>query len=270
MFELPFVSVIIVNYNGRKFIGECLDSVLESDYPNFEIIVVDNGSNDGSKEQLKKFQIANYKKQTNYKIRIIFNNRNLYFTGGSNLGAKMARGEKLIFLNSDAVVDRKFIKELVSFAGSQEKYLVQPKILFYSQKNTIDNAGGRYTFFGFGYGIGRGEIDCGQYDKDRRVDYVNGTCFMIDKNFFWKLGGFDERFRYFYEDVDLSLRAKRAGGQCWYQPKSVVYHKGGLSFKSGVSGHKILYYSLRNRLLLLAKNFFWRFQPKTPSVKPRI
>ncbi|PJE68974.1 hypothetical protein COU96_02320 [Candidatus Shapirobacteria bacterium CG10_big_fil_rev_8_21_14_0_10_38_14] len=188
------------------------------------------------------------------KIKIIRSNKQLYFTGGSNLGAKNARGEKLIFLNSDTVVDKNWIKELVKFANGHNQYLIQPKILFYNQKDIIDNVGGKYTFFGFGYGIGRGETDCEQYDENRQVDYVNATAFMIDKDFFWKLGGFDECFRYFYEDVDLSLRAKKVDGKSWYCYQSVVYHKGSLSFKKNVSKKVIFYYLQRNRLITFLKN----------------
>jgi len=100
MSKWPFVSVIVVNFNGKEFIGECLDSVLKSDYPNFEIVLIDNASTDSSYQYLKK----NYGKKK--KIKIIRSNKQLYFTGGSNLGAKNARGEKLIFLNSDTVVDK--------------------------------------------------------------------------------------------------------------------------------------------------------------------
>lgn len=247
MSKPPFVSVIIVNYNGRTFIGECLNSVLQSEYPSFEIVVVDNASTDGSVEFIKKL--------TSPRIRLIENKKNLYFTGGSNLGARKARGKKLIFLNSDTVVDKDWMKELVVFTKHHNQYLVQPEILSYHQKNTIDNVGGRYTFFGFGYGIGRGEKDQGQYDENRQVDYVNGTCFMIDKGFFWKLGGFDEWYKFCYEDIDLNLRAKKQEGRSWCCPKSIVYHKGSLTLKKNISNEFLLFTIRKNRLRTLIKNF---------------
>lgn len=254
----PSVSVIIVNYNGQEFIGECLDSVLASTYRNFEIVVIDNASTDGSLSYLKK------KYGKNKKVRIIKSEKQLYFTGGGNLGAKKAKVEKLFFLNSDTVIDKNCLKELVKFTGKQKKYLVQPKILVYGHRKRsegslanariIDNVGGKYSFWGFGYGLGRGETDHGQYEQNRRLDFVNGTAFMIDRNFFWKLGGFDESFRYFYEDVDLSLRAKRVGGQCWYCAKSLLFHKGSLTFRKNLSKDKLSYYVRRNRMLTLLKN----------------
>lgn len=243
------VSIIIVNYNGRDFIGECLDSVLASNYPDLEIVVVDNASTDGSFEYLKK----KYRKDK--KVKIVRSDKQLYFTGGSNLGAKTARGEKLIFLNSDTVVDRNFIQELVNFAKDKDKCLVQPKTLFYNQKNVIDNVGGKYNFLGFGFAIGRGEKDQGQYDKNVRIDYANGTCFMIDRKFFEELGGLDEWYRYYYEDVDLNLRARKRRGESWYCYKSVIYHKGSLTFKSNVHNETLLFNIRKNRLRTLIKNF---------------
>ncbi len=242
------VSVIIVNYNGKDFIGECVNSVLASHYQSFEIIVVDNASTDGSWAYLTK------KYKENKKVRLIKSDKQLFFTGGANWGAKEAQGDKLFFLNSDTVIDKNCIKKLVDFSKGEPKYLVQPKILFHRQNHIIDNVGGRYNFFGFGFAIGRGEKDKGQYDKNFRIDYANATAFVIDKDFFWKLRGFDERFKYFYEDVDLSLRAKKRGGECWYCHKALIYHKGSLTFKQNVSSCRQNFYIRRNRLLTLLKN----------------
>jgi len=205
--KLPFVSIIILNYNGKSFINDCLLSVLKSVYPNFEIIVLDNASTDGSWEYLKE------KYGNNKKVRLIRSKKQLYFTGGNNFAAKKAKGEKLIFLNSDTIVDKNWLKELIAFAKNQPKSLVQPKILKADCPEIIDNAGGCYTFWGMGFGIGHGEKDQGQYNKTRQVDFVNGTCLLIDKKFFEKLGGFDESFKFFYEDVDLCLRAKKTKWQ---------------------------------------------------------
>ncbi|MBM4402077.1 MAG: methyltransferase domain-containing protein [Candidatus Cloacimonetes bacterium] len=261
MFNQPSVSVIIVNYNGKNFICDCIDSVLQTDYPSFEIVVVDNGSTNGSYELLQK----NYEK--NEKMRIIKSQENLYFTGGSNLGAKLASGEKLIFLNSDTVVTRNWLKELIYFSLNPPKFpkppnfLVQPKILIRqladpkSPKFLVDNAGGRYLFPGFGVGIGRGKVDRGQYDKNFPVDFVNGTCFLIDKEFFEKLGGFDETYHFFYEDIDLCLRAKKQGGQCFCCGKSVIYHQRGQTIKTTLSQEEVNFYIRKNRRRTIEKNF---------------
>ncbi|MBL7159603.1 glycosyltransferase, partial [Candidatus Microgenomates bacterium] len=249
-------SIIIVNYNGKEFIGECINSVLASNYyQDFEIIVVDNASTDGSVEFINQLTSLRVNELKNNKviIRLIKSQRNLYFTGGSNLGAEKAKGEKLIFLNSDTVVDKNFIKELVKFAQKNKKYLVQPKILFHNNPSVIDNVGGHYNFFGFGFAVGRGKKDNGQYNKNAKFDYVNGTAFLIDRQFFLGLGGFDNRFRYFYEDVDLSLRARKQGGECWSCWHAVIYHQGSLTFKKTLTVKEIRKRIRKNRQLLRVK-----------------
>ena len=245
-------SIIIVNYNGKDFIGECINSVLASNYQDFEIIVIDNGSTDGSVELINQLTTC-LPARHGSRVKLIKSQRNLYFTGGSNLGAEKAKGEKLIFLNSDTVVDKNFIKELVKFAQKNKKYLVQPKILFHKNPNVIDNVGGRYNFWGFGSAVGRDEKDNGQYNKNAKFDYVNGTAFLIDKQFFLELGGFDNSFRYFYEDVDLSLQAKKQGGECWSCWRAVIYHKGSLTFKKTLSVREIKKRIRKNRQLLCVK-----------------
>lgn len=233
MVKSSLVSVIIVNYNGREFIGECIDAVLASNYSNFEIIVVDNASIDNSFAYLKK----RYGK--NRKVKIISSDTQLYFAGGSNLGAKKASGDLLFFLNSDTVIEQNCIDKLVKFSLNQNSNLIQPKILMYNKKNTIDNTGGKLTLYGVGYGRGHGEKIAGQYDQDCKIDFVNGTAFMINRDFFYLLGSFDERFRFFYEDVDLSLRARQVGGESWYCHSAVIYHQGGASLKRTMSTWKI-------------------------------
>lgn len=237
------ISVIIVNFNGEEFIGDCVSSVLRSDYKNLEVIVVDNASTDGSCEILRKFK----------KVKLVRSNKQLYFTGGCNLGARKATGEKLIFLNSDCVVTSGWISEMVKFAGDHNKRLVQPKIL--RKDGVIDNAGTKYNIFGIARGRGYGEKDLGQYDRNEEVQVCAGTCFMIDKKFFWEMGGFDESFRYQYEDVDLCLRARKMGGKCFLCYKSVVYHAGGATFKENVSNDELLFNIRKNRLAVVKKNF---------------
>lgn len=245
----PSVSVIVVNYNGKRYLGECLDSVLKSDYSQLEIVVVENGSTDGSWQYLKR----RYGK--NQGVRLVRSEKNLFFAGGSNLGAREAKGDWLVFLNSDTVVKPGWLTELVKQAKKNKKQLLQPKILSAKVKNLIDNAGGKYVWPGFGIGVGRRQKDEGQFDGVRPVDFANGTCLMIKRDFFFKLGGFDEWYRFFYEDVDLNLRAKKMGGVAVTAGRSVIYHLGGVSFKQNVAADKVVYYVRRNRLMTVIKNF---------------
>lgn len=233
------VSVIIVNFNGKSYLTDCLDSVLKTNFKDFETIVVDNASADGSARNLDK------------RVSLIKSKTNLFFTGGCNLGAKKARGEWLVFLNPDTVVEPNWLGELVKEA-KDKKLTLQPKIKIYST-DKIDCVIGRYYWPGFGVGVGRGKAD--KYQGIIKGDYANGTCLMINKNWFWDLGGFDENFRFFYEDVDLQLRAKRRGGRAVGVMSSVIYHKGSLSFKQNVASETVQYYYCRNRILTVKKNF---------------
>jgi len=242
------VSVVVLNYNGKDYVGDCVGSVLDSSFSDFEVVVLDNASIDGSFGYLKR------KYGRKRKVKLFRSEKQLYFTGGCNFGASKAVGEKVVFLNSDTVVDRDFLKEMMSFAGKRKKILAQPKILFWKDKRTIDNVGGKYGFWGFARAMGRDEKDRGQYDFDEEVDYVNGTVLMIDRKFFWELGGFDEWYKYFYEDVDLNLRAKKKGGSSFRVYKALVYHKGSLSFSENVASDKVVFNYRKNRLMTLIKN----------------
>ena len=233
------VSVIIVNYNGKDYLADCLASVLKTEFKDFEIIVVDNASTDGSAEGLNK------------RARLIRSKTNRFFTGGCNLGARKTKGEWLVFLNPDTVVEPNWLVELVKEA-KEEKLTLQPKIKIFGT-DRIDCVIGKYFWPGFGVAVGRGKSD--KYQGIIKGDYANGTCLMINKNWFFHLGAFDENFRFFYEDVDLQLRAKKQGGQAIGVMKAVIYHKGSLSFKQNSTPERVRYYYQRNRLLTVKKNF---------------
>ncbi|MBI1863505.1 glycosyltransferase family 2 protein [Candidatus Microgenomates bacterium] len=241
------VSIIILNYNGYELTHEAVESVLTSSYPWFEIIVVDNASTDNSLQLLKK----RYNKMGN--VKIISSPINKLYTGGFNLGARYAMGDLLLIMNNDVVVEKDSIDKLVKAVVS-ERTLVQPKILYYSDPSMLDNAGGRYSFSGIGHGKGGGK-DTGQYDHQLKCDYVSGTAFMIHKSFFTELGGFDEWFGAYYEDVDLSLRARSRGGECHYCPTSRVYHKISATYKKQLVQENTLFDIRKNRLRTVIKNF---------------
>jgi GT2 family glycosyltransferase len=223
--------------------------VLNSQYKDFEVIVVDNASSDKSLSLLKK-RYSNEKK-----VRIIPLKEQFYFTGGSNIGAKHAKGSKLVFLNSDTEVNPSWLNELLATGKKHRNSLIQPKILKFNNKKIIDNVGGRYLFPGIGIGKGRGEKDFSGYDTDIKVDYVNGTVFMIEKKIFETLNGLDNWYCFQYEDVDLSLRARKKGYNLYYCHKAVVYHKGSLTFKATTPKAKLLFHIKKNRIQTILKNF---------------
>jgi len=241
------ISLIICSHFGGVDLEDCLDSILASTYRDIEVIVVNNNLGNRNSRFLKSKYLRNKL------VKVVDAGENRFFTGGNNFGATKATGEKLIFLNDDTVVDTGFVEALVSFAGRNNKYLVQPKVIRYQNKR-IDNAGGYYNWWGTGVGRGHGQVDWGQFDDPTPLSYVVGTVFMIDADFFWKIGGFDEWFKYHYEDVDLSLRARKNEGECWYCPKAIVYHKGSLTVKK-LKTSDLKLNIRKNRLMTILKNF---------------
>lgn len=245
----PTVTVVILNYNGKELTAECVSSVLKSKYSKYNIVIVDNCSTDNSYGFLKN-KYAAHKKITIYKT-----NKNLHFTGGFNFGARKAKGEKIALLSNDIVVEPNWLDELVAMAEQNKKFIVQPKILQYSDRQKIDNVGGSYSIFGIGKAIGRNEIDSGQYDKQVKLDYASATCFMIDRKFFLDLNGYDESFVSHYEDVDLCLRAKKLGAECFLSWKSRIYHRISTTYKKYASSDKVLYVITKNRIKTVLKNY---------------
>lgn len=245
----PLVSIIILNFNGKYLSRDCINSILKSDYKNLEIILLDNGSIDDSYNFLKK----EFKK--NRKVKIIKSGKNRYIAGGDNYAAREAKGEKLIFMNNDIEVEPNFLNELIKCALKNPLNIVQPKILFYDKKNVIDQAGGKYTFYGFGLGYGHGQKDQGQYDISREIDFAFGTTLLIDKILFNNLGGFDESFKFHYEDVDLNLRSKKLGAKSLFCHKAIVYHKFSQTVRHIKNRQFIEFVVRRNRLRTVIKNF---------------
>ena len=227
-----------------KLTKDCIISVLKSKYPNFDILVIDNGSLNNSLKKLKHefLKIKN--------IRFKRSKKNLYFAGGFNFGAKIANGEYIILLSNDITVDPYWIDELIKY--TDQKTMIQPRIMKYFDKKVIDNVGGRYNIFGMGMGIAQMQDND---DEIRDVDFASATTLLINRIFFLKLGGYDPWFRSHYEDVDLSLRAKKNGGRCIVSFKSIIYHKGSETYKKHAIPESTLIDVRKNRVRTIVKNF---------------
>ena len=249
--NLPLVSIIVLNYNGKHHLKTCLDSLLKTDYPNFEIILVDNGSSDGSVE----FVAENYPK-----VKILRLEKNIYTAGGYMAGVLIASGKYVAVLNNDIEVDEKWLKPLVEalermpwVAAADAKYKD-----FY-QRNKFDRsaATGRWIdYFGNNYTRGAGEPDLGQYD---RPAYIMGVLTIFKRDVLLKLGGFDTSYIYGYEDIDIGWRIYLAGYKVLYVPQAVIYHKSGASTKDQRNAQRprpeFFYLDKRNRLITLIKNY---------------
>lgn len=245
------VSVVIVTFNSRKYIEECLKAVLTTEYDNFEILLIDNASSDGTSEIVAE----NFPR-----VQLIKNQINLGYAGGNNLGAKLAKGGLLAFLNPDTKVTKQWLKPLVESIGSKEVFACQPKILLPQTRgsvNLINGIGKTTHFLGFDW-----LTDYRREDYDfpvREITSFSGSAVLIKKDIFQKLGGFDENYFMYYEDGDLSWRMRLAGYKILVNPNSVVYHNYKYIPVEGYLRKKRKFYLLeRNRLVNLLKNYSLR------------
>ncbi len=244
---IPKVSVIVLNYNGKHHLKECIDSILNQTYRNYEIIVIDNGSNDGSVEFLNEM----YKD----KIYLIQNRTNLGFAEGNNIGIASSSGNYIALLNNDAVADFKWLEELVlAIEDSDETYgMWASKILFYDNKKIIDTVGHLIYPDGLNRGRGKGELDSGQYNIKEEVFFPSGCAAIYSKKMLDIIGGFDNDFFAYGDDTDIGLKARLAGWKCLYVPTAVVYHKS--SATAGIYSPLKAYLVERNRIWILVKYF---------------
>ncbi|MCW4033042.1 MAG: glycosyltransferase family 2 protein [Candidatus Bathyarchaeota archaeon] len=215
------ISIIIVNHNGRHLLEKCLSSLIESAYPNIEIIMVDNASEDDS---------LDFVSQNFPSVNVLQSKMNLGYAGGCNKGAKFAKGEYIIFMNNDVQVSKDWIEPLVGVCSRHDVTICGGKILFGKTKDRLYSAGGALNLFSVPIDRGFLEMDRGQFDRPEDVAYVSGAALMIEKKTFDELGGFDAKYFAYCEEVDLCLRAWLSGFRVVYVPSSVVYHDFGGSF----------------------------------------
>ena len=240
------VSIIVPNYNGQKFLGDCIDSIHHLDFPreNYEIIVVDNASSDNSCE----FILSTYPD-----VMLIRAEKNLGFARGCNLGIENSSGEYIVLLNNDTVVDSNWLKELVTTANSdKEVAIVGSKLLFMQNSKVIQNASSYLTDRGDGGDLGAHQPDEGQYDTTREVMAVCGASMLIKRTLIEEIGALDEDFFAYYEEVDLCYRARLYGKKIIFAPKSFVYHVHAAT--SGEWSPLFTFLVLRNKLLIHLKN----------------
>lgn len=242
------LAVIILNWNGKSDTIECLDSLYQSKESCFEIILVDNGSSDGSSEYFKK----NYPRLT-----IIENQRNLGFAEGNNRGIVYALENgfsHVLLLNNDTTVAPYFLSELLLFCCENPKSLIGAKIHLYSNRDLLDHIGGVWNlkkgdFDLIGY---RAPATFGQCEKDLELDYICGCSLLIPAEVIRKIGLLDARFFLYFEESDFCFRSKRAGYSIKYCDKAHLFHKVSASFIGGKPHTSYFYF--RNRLLWIEKN----------------
>jgi GT2 family glycosyltransferase len=248
----PKVSIIIPHWNGIELITECLESIKKSSYTNYEIIIVDNNSEDDSVNHIKSFFPE---------AILIENHKNDGYAGGCNRGSEIAKGEYLLFLNNDTIHNEAWLEPLISILDNDSNIAaVQPKILNYYEKELFDYAGGcggEIDFLGFPFARGRifnkQEIDTGQYNTSDEIFWSSGTAFLVRKSAFLEVNKFDEHFFAHMEEIDLCWRFHLVGYNVLSEPKSVVYHKNAVSLP--MFTEKKYYLNHRNSLIMLLTNY---------------
>ena len=291
--DTPKISIIVLNWNNWRDTLECLHSLHQITYPRYHLIIVDNGSTDGSLKKISTYcadvlsvrlvfatsnrqdgQVSSapprsYGTEAKFKqtdedgfgtreITIIRNEENYGYAEGNNVGIRCAlkRGsDAVVLLNNDTVVHPEFLTELVKASKTRESAgFFGPKIYYYNdgngRKDVISFAGAEFSMLtGRGRAIGKHEVDIGQYDAIREVDYVEGSCMLVKTHVIDEIGLLDPVFFAYLEDLDWCVRGKYHGYASVYVPNAKIWHK---TSASNVESANI-YYMTRNRFWFMKK-----------------
>jgi len=247
----PLVSIVILNWNGRKYLEQFLPSVAASTYENFEIVVADNASEDDSVSFLKQYYPL---------IRIIEFKENYGFAKGYNEALKQVWAEYYVLLNSDVEVTPMWIEPVIKLMeGDKMIAACQPKLLLYADRSQFEYSGASGGWLDrFGYPFARGRIfdvcetDKGQYDSIAPVFWASGAAMFVRASIYHEAGGLDEYFFAHQEEIDFCWRLQRRGYSVYCCPESVVYHVGGGTLPKG-NARKV-FLNFRNNLVMMSKN----------------
>ena len=251
--QTPLVSIIILNYNAGKLLLDCVESILKSDFKNYEIIVVDNNSKDKSHLICKeKFE----------EIKLIENSQNFGFCEGNNIGAKNAKGEFIIIINPDTTVTPNWINEFLKANKENGDGIYQPKIISLEDKKTILSTGNMIHLFGFGFARDKGNLKTKNVENVEKITYSSGTCIFTTKKLFEKIGMFDSFLFLYHDDLDLSWRASMQKIHSFYVPTITVFHKESYNFQWS---SKKFYWLERNRKYCILTHYSKETQKKIAS-----
>ena len=243
MNERPLVSVIVLNYNAGDLLLNCVESIKKSSYQNIETLVVDNISSDNSHITCKeKFP----------DIKLIQNEKNFGYCGGNNIGIKEARGDFIVILNPDTIVEENWINELLSAYSEFGDGLYQPKILSLNEQGVIQSTGNMIHVFGFGFARDKGKRLVDKKEEIEKIGYASGTCLFTTKKVLKKVGLLDEFLFLYHDDLDLGWRAAQIGIKSYYVPKSKIFHAESYSLKWSA---KKFYWLERNRKYCLQTHY---------------
>lgn len=261
------LAIILINWNSFELTKDTLESLQQTTYTNYDCIVVDNGSVDGSDDLIES---------TFPNCIVIKSSTNKGFTGGNNIGMDFALQngyEYIMMLNNDVAVEPNFLEPLIARLDQDASVgAVQPLIYFHHDRNLVWNAGSRYlSWIGLPLTLMYFRKDPLrlQINMQKKIDWITGCAFMIRVSVLRKTGTLKEPYFIYFEDVDLSFRIKQAGYQLGYVPESVIYHIAGMSHKSktkekeGFLNPKVHYLNGRNRIWFLKAHTPWWAIPTT-------
>lgn len=249
----PRVVIVILNWNGREVLRDCLRTVCALSYPAVETIVVDNGSSDGSVQMVHR-EFPN--------CLVIENPVNRGFSAGNNQGIRLAleRGsDYVLVLNNDTLLDPECLSRLVGRAESDPRFAaVSPKIYFVDPPGQIWFAGGSFSYWkGRNGHIGYRQCDSPEWNVPREVTFLSGCALLVSARVWQELGGFDEALFRSGEDADWSLRAQKAGYRLFYEPEAVLWHHESFDIQRNDGQAGQMYFYTRNSLVVMWKHGRW-------------
>ena len=237
-------SIVVSNWNGRADLERCLPCLAAQTFADHEVIVADNGSTDGSLELVREHFPG---------VRLLELGANLGFATANNRGFEAAGGHYIALLNNDTEPAPTWLAELVAcLERHPEAASATSKMVLFEPAGAVDGAGDIVDWSFLPAPRGHGEPDEGQYEDEVEVFSASGGAALWRGDVLRQLGGFDEEFFIYYEDVDLGFRARQLGFTCWYAPRSVVRHRRGAATK-GLSVFE-LFHPIKNRWFLIGKN----------------
>lgn len=255
------VIVLVLSYNGEHLLEDSISSYLANDYNNFEVVVIDNGSTDRTKEWVE---------QHHPNVFVLRTEKNLGYSGGFNLGLDYAFNKKyavyVLITNNDVKADSKVITELVKVAETDPMIgFITGKVYYYDQPDTLQTVGKHEDLIRWnGEHIGNKEIDKGQYDQIAERIFADDIYTLVSKNLYLETGGYDTTFRFQAEEYDWQARGKKLGYKIYYTPYAKIWHKDSMTI--GKRSAFKAYYDARNPMLVILKHkdpdffrkYFWQ------------
>lgn len=257
----PSVAIILVNWNSYEVSNDCILSLKKIDYPNYTIILVDNGSADGSGMKLR---------EAHPDIVTILSDKNTGFTGGNNIGFRYSLDNHFdysMMLNNDTFVEPDFLSKLIDLIETSDTIgAVQPRIHFDHNRQLLWNGGSYFNqFWGFTYTKGENKAPQKEHLINKEVDWITGCAFLVKNTVLQQVGLLAENMFMYSEDVDLSFRIRKKGHQLMYVADSLIFHIAGMSNKRKTKGKdgfvnpQVHYLNQRNRIWILKKYSKWPF-----------